>query len=196
MPDFVRGILLPPAHRQGAPRAIQRGLIGSSACLHGRGRRLDPQAWTRSTGPRQAARQYREIFGEGNYFLEMHGATGFPSNPSSIRQLMELAQELSIPLVATNDCHYLARGPTARPMTCSCASRRARPWTDTDRMRLRNRRLLSQVPRRDDSSCSATCPEAIDRTRSRIAGASCQARLQLGRPPAALPEIRPGAISR
>ncbi|HEX9868064.1 MAG TPA: DNA polymerase III subunit alpha, partial [Candidatus Tectomicrobia bacterium] len=55
---------------------------------------------------REAARWYKEQFGDGHYFLEIqrHDLDG---EPAFNEALIRLGRDLSIPLVATNDCHYL-----------------------------------------------------------------------------------------
>ncbi|MFB6263818.1 MAG: DNA polymerase III subunit alpha, partial [Bradymonadaceae bacterium] len=57
---------------------------------------------------RRVARKYRDAFGEGNYYLELM-RNGFPESETTSEALIELSDELDIPLVATNDCHYLER---------------------------------------------------------------------------------------
>lgn len=85
------------------------GLIGLSACLSGEvarnllGRDLD--------GAVRAASEYREILGDGNYFLEIqdHGT----EDERFVREgLVEVGNRTGIPLVATNDCHFHRREDT------------------------------------------------------------------------------------
>ncbi|MFR0838953.1 MAG: DNA polymerase III subunit alpha, partial [Neglectibacter timonensis] len=81
------------------------GLIALSACLSGE----IPRALARNDyeGAKEAALQYRDIFGEGNFYLELqdHGLDGeHYVNPNIIR----MSRETGIPLVVTNDCHYIA----------------------------------------------------------------------------------------
>ena len=82
------------------------GLIALSACLAGE----IPRALTANdyNGAKQAALRYNSIFGQGNFYLELqdHGLREQKRiNPSIIR----LAGETGIPLVVTNDCHYINR---------------------------------------------------------------------------------------
>lgn len=82
------------------------GLIALSACLAGE----IPRALTANdyNGAKQAALRYNSIFGQGNFYLELqdHGILDQKRiNPSMIR----LSAETGIPLVVTNDCHYLNR---------------------------------------------------------------------------------------
>ncbi|MEA3428825.1 MAG: DNA polymerase III subunit alpha, partial [Thermodesulfobacteriota bacterium] len=54
----------------------------------------------------EAARTYLEIFGEGNFFLEVQ-SNGIAVQEKVNQGLLDMSKRLSIPLVATNDCHYL-----------------------------------------------------------------------------------------
>lgn len=85
-------------------KKYHEGLICLSACLSGEvPRRLLADDYEAA---KRVALDYREIFGENNYFLEIqdHGLSGQEKiNP----MLYKLSQETGIPLVATNDAHYL-----------------------------------------------------------------------------------------
>ena len=82
------------------------GLIALSGCLHGEIAGLI-QA-DRPNEAIEAARGYEEIFGQGNFYLEIQ-SNGIPAQETVNRGLREIGEALSIPLVATNDCHYLER---------------------------------------------------------------------------------------
>ena len=80
------------------------GLIAASACLAGE----IPRALTAGDydTAKEAALRYNRIFGQGNFYLELqdHGIREQQLiNPEIIR----LSQETGIPLIATNDCHYI-----------------------------------------------------------------------------------------
>ena len=81
------------------------GLIVLSACLAGE----IPRALSRGDYPeaKAAALRYREIFGEGNFFLELQDH-GLPEQKRINPQIIRLSRETGIPLVCTNDCHYIA----------------------------------------------------------------------------------------
>jgi DNA polymerase-3 subunit alpha len=80
------------------------GLIILSGCLSGEV--LGGLASGQEERAREAAVWYKEQFGDGNYFLEVqrHDLDG---EPAFNEALVRLGQDLNIPLVATNDCHYL-----------------------------------------------------------------------------------------
>lgn len=81
-----------------------KGLIGLSACLHGEIPRLIQEG--RIDQADNAARFYLDVFGEGNFFLEVQN-NGIDVQEAVNRALLDMSQRLSIPLVASNDCHYL-----------------------------------------------------------------------------------------
>ena len=83
------------------------GLIGLSACLQGEiPRHILAGRIDLADG---AARYYQQLFGEGNFFLEVQH-NGIPEQERINQALREMSRRLSIPLVATNDCHYLDAG--------------------------------------------------------------------------------------
>ncbi len=82
------------------------GLIALSACLAGEIPALLLQGDEKQA--REAALWYRETFGEGNFYLELQDQ-GIAEQKELNRKLFQLGRETGIPLVATNDVHYLER---------------------------------------------------------------------------------------
>ena len=62
---------------------------------------------------RAAAHRLQDIFGKGNFFLEVQDQ-GLEIDRPVNRELVRLSRESGIPLVATNDCHYLTHADAAR----------------------------------------------------------------------------------
>jgi DNA polymerase-3 subunit alpha len=83
-----------------------RGLVGLSGCLKGE----ITQALLRGdhAQAREVAAQYRDIFGPGNFYLEVQDH-GLPEQRDNIAGMRALARDLGLPLVATNDVHYVMR---------------------------------------------------------------------------------------
>ncbi|MBW2108275.1 MAG: PHP domain-containing protein, partial [Deltaproteobacteria bacterium] len=81
------------------------GLIALSACLHGEIPRLIQAG--RQDWAAEVARAYEAMFGEGNFYLEVQN-NGIAVQDTVNEALLEISRSLSIPLVATNDCHYLS----------------------------------------------------------------------------------------
>ena len=87
--------------------AHHKGLIGLSACLKGEIPGLIRKE--RITAAEEAARYYLALFGEGNFFLEVQ-ENKMEEQKKVNDGLLEMSRRLSIPMVATNDCHYLNAG--------------------------------------------------------------------------------------
>ena len=87
-------------------REWHSGLIALSACLGG-----EVQKYL-TNGDYEKAKEtaliYDDIFGRGNFFLELQDH-GMPEQKAVNPQLIKLSRETGIPLVATNDCHYLTK---------------------------------------------------------------------------------------
>ncbi|MFP4445112.1 MAG: DNA polymerase III subunit alpha [Desulfosudaceae bacterium] len=80
------------------------GLIGLSACLKGEIPQLLGAG--RIEEADAAARWYQEVLGQDNFFLEIQN-NGMAAQEKMNAALAEMSQRLSLPLVGTNDCHYL-----------------------------------------------------------------------------------------
>jgi DNA polymerase-3 subunit alpha len=80
------------------------GLIGFSGCLSGE--LCEELVAGRYEKAKSVAQQYEDIFGKGNFFLEIQDQ-GLEDEKKIHEALFRLERELNIPLVATNDSHYL-----------------------------------------------------------------------------------------
>lgn len=107
------------------------GLIALSACLSGE------VASAILKGELQKAREsaiwHKEVFGADNYFLEIQ-ANQQPEQLRVNQVLAQFSKELDIPLVATNDCHYLTKEDSRAQEILMCLQTGKR-LSDTDRMR-------------------------------------------------------------
>lgn len=83
-----------------------QGLIGMSACIKGEIPSAIAEQDTEKA--KRLCGEYREIFGEGNFYLEVQ-ENGMMEQKLVNEGLLKLSQSESLPLVATNDCHYLLR---------------------------------------------------------------------------------------
>ncbi len=83
-----------------------RGLIALSACL--RGEVADALLADRYEQARDAAYRLQDILGKGNFFLEVQDQ-GIAVETRVNQDMVRLSRETGIPLVATNDCHYLTK---------------------------------------------------------------------------------------
>ena len=82
---------------------------------------------------RDAAYRLRDIFGKGNFFLEVQDQ-GLEIEKPVNRDLVRLSKETGIPLVATNDCHYLTQAD-ARAQEVLLCIQTGKTMSDTNRMK-------------------------------------------------------------
>ncbi|MCD6177818.1 DNA polymerase III subunit alpha [bacterium] len=81
------------------------GLIGLSACLQGKIPQLIIA--NKIEEAKKTALRFKEIFGEGNFYLELQHHPNIPEQKKVNQALIRFSKELNIPLVATCDSHYL-----------------------------------------------------------------------------------------
>lgn len=103
---YTKGFYYKPRTDKKTLRGHSEGLIALSACLGGE------VANAILNGQLQKARdiaiEYNEIFGQGNFFLELQ-EHGLENQRAVNIELAKMSKELNIPLVATNDVHYVTR---------------------------------------------------------------------------------------
>jgi DNA polymerase III subunit alpha len=85
-------------------KAHSHGLIALSACLHGEV--ASHLVNDRLEKAEETALFYQNLFGENNFFLEVQN-NGIDIQEKVNKGLLDISRRLSIPLVASNDCHYL-----------------------------------------------------------------------------------------
>src|SRR6202050_2492434 len=94
-----------------------RGLIALSACL--RGEVTEAVAGGKLDKAKESAYRLQDIFGKGNFFLEVQNQ-GMEIEQSVNRDLVQLSKQTGIPLVATNDCHYLTQSDARAQEVLMC----------------------------------------------------------------------------
>ena len=100
---FTEGFYYKPRVDLEILREYHEGIIALSACLAGEV--ASNLAGNRYEEAKKAALRYEEVFGKGNFFLEMQDH-GIPAQRIVNPQLMRMSEETGIELVCTNDCHY------------------------------------------------------------------------------------------
>src|SRR5271165_6097243 len=108
-----------------------KGLIALSACL--RGEVADALLSDKYDQARVNAYRLRDIFGKGNFFLEVQDQ-GLEVETRINRDLVQLSRETGIPLVATNDCHYLTRSDAHAQEVLMCIQT-GKTMSDAQRMK-------------------------------------------------------------
>ena len=103
---FIEGFYSKPRIDQELLEEHHEGLVCLSACLAGQ----VPQALLAGDyeKAKQIALHYNNLFGQGNYYLEIQDH-GIPEQQQVLPLLIRLSRETGIPLVATNDAHYLRK---------------------------------------------------------------------------------------
>ncbi len=104
--SFLEGFYYKPRIDKEILREHSEGLIGLSACLKGEIPRLILQ--NNFSEAKELAREYQRIFGSDNFYLELQNNT-MPEQIKVNEELIKLNHSLQIPLVATNDVHYINR---------------------------------------------------------------------------------------
>lgn len=157
--SFLEGFYYKPRVDKEILSRYADGLIGMSACLHGEVASHIVKG--NKEQARKAAEEYRSIFGDGNFYLEIM-ENGLPEQSTANRGLIELSRELDIPLVATNDCHYLNREDAEAHDILLCIQT-GKTIEDPDRMRLGTDQFYFRSPE-EMASLFSYCPEAIENT--------------------------------
>ena len=101
---YVDGFYYKPRVYMEVLKTYHKGIIALSACLAGEVPRFLARGLYEEA--KEAVLKYQEIFGRGNYFLELQDH-GIPMQRQVNQGIIRLSRELDIPLAATNDCHYI-----------------------------------------------------------------------------------------
>jgi DNA polymerase III subunit alpha len=135
------------------------GLIALSACL--RGEVAVALAADRYEAARQAAYDFRDIFGKGNFFLELQDQ-GLPEEHRINPLLVRLSRETGIPLVATNDCHYLTQAD-ARAQEVLISIQTGKTLSDPNRLKFATDQFYFKSGE-EMRARFGEVPEALERT--------------------------------
>ncbi len=135
------------------------GLIGLSACLHGEvtSHLVEDDV----AGAVAAAGQYADIFGKDNFFIEVMDH-GIAEQRRANKHMLELSRKSGIPLVATNDVHYLKREDAAAHEVMLCMQT-GTVMSDPKRMRYSTDQFYLRS-RQEMDALFAEFPGAVDIT--------------------------------
>ncbi|RJQ51794.1 MAG: DNA polymerase III subunit alpha [Nitrospiraceae bacterium] len=136
------------------------GLIGLSSCLKGEIPRYLSAGLTDKA--RESALEYRKILGAENFYLEIQ-PNELPEQEEVNRLLIELGRDLHIPLVATNDCHYLNREDAKAHEVLLCIQT-GKTMSDADRMRFSKDTFYFKSPD-EMKRAFKDVPEAVENTK-------------------------------
>ncbi len=180
--SFLKGFYYNPRIDLNLLKEHTRGLVGMSACLGGQVART-----FRSQGLEPAlevARTYRDIFEPGMYFLELQ-SNGLVEQEEVNEALIEIAHRLDIPLVATNDCHYIDRSDALAQEVLMCIQQ-GKTLQDESRLRHTSDEYYLKTPEEMEEAFHDV-PEALENV-ARIVD-MCNVSLDLGH--TYLPQFQP-----
>ncbi|HSB04354.1 MAG TPA: DNA polymerase III subunit alpha, partial [Thermodesulfobacteriota bacterium] len=135
------------------------GLIALSGCMKGE------VAVRASKGEMknalQAAQDYRKIFGAERFYIEIQN-TGVENQLLLNQRLIEIGRQLSIPLAATNDCHYLHKKDAKAHEVLLCIQT-GKTLQETQRMRFPSEEFYFKSPQ-EMTDLFRDCPDALSNT--------------------------------
>ncbi|MBE7012882.1 MAG: DNA polymerase III subunit alpha, partial [Ruminococcaceae bacterium] len=128
---FIEGYFYKPRVDYELLQKHSEGVIALSACLRGE----IPSALLKGEKSKaySIARKLLSIYGEGNFFIEIQNH-GLADEISVLPQLAELSESLGIPLVATNDVHYVDKDDAFKQDVLTCIQT-GKKLLDTDRLK-------------------------------------------------------------
>ncbi len=171
---FTEGFYYDPRIDKKLLAERSRGLIGLTACLAGEVPRMCRQG--DMDGARRVAREYRDIFEPGAFYLEVQ-SNGLREQLEVNARLAELGESEGIPLAATADAHYARREDAKAHEVLMCIAS-GKTFSDPKRLRHDTDGLFITSP--DDMVAALPgLREAIDNT-ARIAE-QCNVELELGK---------------
>ncbi|HLJ55820.1 MAG TPA: DNA polymerase III subunit alpha, partial [Chthonomonadaceae bacterium] len=162
------------------------GLIGTTACL---GSEINTHILR---GDYEAALKacafYRDLFGDGNYYVEIQDHS-LPEQQRSNEQLLKIARELRLPVICSNDVHYLTGGDADAHDILLCIGTGA-TVTDPDRLRYATQEFYLKSSEQMKQLFGRLHPQSIEQTLE-IAD-RCEVELEFGRAPMPSPGLPEG----
>ena len=156
---FTEGFYYKPRVDKELLRKYSKGLIASSACLAGEvPRNILNVSYDKA---KEAALEYLEIFGEGNFFLELQDH-GMREQKVVNQALVKMSAETGIPLIATNDSHYIYK-EDADPHDILLCIQTGKTILDEDRMRYEGGQFYVKSPE-EMYDLFSFAPEACENT--------------------------------
>ncbi len=177
---FLEGFYYKPRIDLELLQAHHQGLIALSSCLKGSVAYSFLQ--DEPARAQREAEKLREIMGPDRYFLEIQDH-GLPEQKKVMPEIIRLSRQMGLPLVATNDCHYLRRDDAEAHDVLLCIQT-GKTVQDTVRMKYRTDQFYFKSPEEMYSIFEAV-PEALTNT-VEIAS-RCHVEFPLDNPPLYLP---------
>ncbi len=171
---YLEGFYYKPRIDKELLKVHREGLVGLSACLGGEIPSLLIQ--NRYEDAKRVAMDYQNIFGKDNFYLELQD-NGIPEQEQVNRELIKLNKDTGIPVVATNDCHYLDMEDHKAHDALLCIQT-GKTVKETNRLRFSSETFYMKTPEEMKKAFSYI-PEAVTNT-VKIAE-RCNLELELGK---------------
>src|SRR3982075_1883105 len=156
---FLEGFYYKPRIDYDLLSKHSKGLIALSACL--RGPVTEAVVEEKFDLARENAYRLRDVFGKGNFFIEIQDQ-GLEIEKGVNRELVRLSKETGIPLVATNDCHYLHHDDAHAQEVMLCIQT-GKTMSDTHRMKFPTDQFYFKSAA-EMAQVFGELPEALQRT--------------------------------
>ena len=156
---FLEGFYYKPRIDYDLLSRHSKGLIALSACL--RGPVTEAVVDEKYDLARENAYRLRDVFGKGNFFLEIQDQ-GLEIEKGVNRELVRLSKETGIPLVATNDCHYLHHDDAHAQDVLLCIQT-GKTMSDAHRMKFQTDQFYFKTAA-EMAMVFGEVPEALSRT--------------------------------
>jgi len=151
------------------------GLVGLSACIQGKIPRL--LLANKTEEAEETAKKYESFFGKGNFYLELQHHVNIPDQKIANERLIKLSKKTDIPLVATNDIHYL-RKEDAEAQDVLMLINTGADINDPERLSM-TKDNFSMISPEEMAEYFKDIPEAIENTQ-KIAE-MCNVKIELGK---------------
>ena len=156
---FTEGFYYKPRIDFELLKEYHEGIIALSACLAGEIPKLISRG--REEEAKKIAKKYKDLFGEDNFYLELQNH-GIPEQKFVNQSLVKIGKELDIPLVATNDIHYI-NAEDAKAHDILLCIQTGKTVSDPDRMRYEGGQFF--LKSEDEMKALFTyAPEAVENT--------------------------------
>jgi len=157
--SFLEGFYYKPRIDKEALHKYHKGLIGMSACLRGEISLALLKDDYKSA--EKSALFYKDLFGEGNFYFELM-RIGLKDSEKVTTGLIKLSKDVKIPVVATNDVHYLSK-EDVEAHDVLLALQTKDELKDPDRFKFETKELYFKSPL-DMKELFQDIPEAIENT--------------------------------
>ncbi|MEE9591411.1 MAG: DNA polymerase III subunit alpha [Thermodesulfobacteriota bacterium] len=179
---YLEGFYYKPRIDKELLRQYNEGLIALSACMHGEIANLLNIGEKKKAV--ETASEYKDIFQERRFFLELQD-NGVEGQREINKGLLEISRKLDIPVIATNDCHYLRREEAKAHDVLVCIQT-GKTVNDKDRLKFSTDEFYMKSPQ-EMEKLFKEIPEAITNTIE--VAERCNLEMELGTPQ--LPEFLP-----